>query len=91
MALIDVMRADLLAGRRITATSYADPAGFHGALVSLMDALPVIETWQTTWESRARGMRLRQRVYRLPAGLTALDQVVEPALGGAGLTDATNR
>jgi hypothetical protein len=75
MALIDVIRADLLAGRRITAADYADLAAFRGAMVVLMDELPVIETWATTWESRARGMRLRQRVYRLPAGLTALNQV----------------
>jgi hypothetical protein len=81
--LVDVIRADLLAGRRIAAADYPDPAAFHGAMAVLMDVLPIIESWQTTWESRVRGMRLRQRVYRLPPGLAALKSVVGLASAGA--------
>jgi hypothetical protein len=87
-ALIDLMRAELLAGRTITASEYPDPAAFHGAVVVLLDELPVIESWRTCWESRSSGFRLRQRQYRLPAAMTKLGGVVGQALGGAYLADS---
>lgn len=87
-ALVELMRADLLAGRTIAATDYPDPAAFHGAVVVLLDELPVIESWRTCWESRSSGFRLRQKQYRLPAAMTKLGGVVGRALGGAYSTDS---
>lgn len=63
------LKAELLNGRRVRALDYAPTSrpAFWGAILCLMDCLPIVQRWETIGERHLAGTRLRSRVFFIPA------------------------
>lgn len=86
--LEDQIKADFMAGKTVSPMDYEGDRRllFWAAIAGVRDGLPGVRAgWKTVQEHHVDGTRLRQRVYRLQAGMID-PQVVLALATGALLT-----